>query len=77
MIKLKDYLLLENIPRYFRGYISNIEGTLNRTEKNIKQFIKDLAADDFKQESLELQKLYKDHIIEFKIKFDRLKKKMK
>jgi len=76
MINLKDFLT-EGIPNYFRGYISNIDSTLARVDKNVKQFARDLGKDGFKAESVELQKLYKNHILEFKVKFQALKTRMK
>lgn len=76
MIKLREFLS-EGIPNYFRGYISNIESSMDRLEKNIKDFAKDLGKDGLRSESVELQNLYKKHIIEFKVKFNALKKKMK
>ena len=76
MIKLREFLS-EGIPNYFRGYISNIESSMDRLEKNIKDFAKDLGKDGLRSESIELQNLYKKHIIEFKVKFNVLKKKMK
>ena len=76
MIKLREFLS-EGIPNYFRGYISNIESSMGRLEKNIKDFAKDLGKDGLRSESVELQNLYKKHIIEFKVKFNALKKKMK
>ena len=76
MIKLREFLS-EGIPNYFRGYISNIESSMGRLEKNIKDFAKDLGKDGLRSESVELQNLYKKHIIEFKVKFNVLKKKMK
>ena len=50
---------------------------MDRLEKNIKDFAKDLGKDGLRSESVELQNLYKKHIIEFKVKFNVLKKKMK
>ena len=76
MITLKDFLT-ENIPNYFRGYISSIDSSLARVDKNVKQFAKDLGKDGMKAESMELQKLYKNHILEFKVKFQSLKTRMK
>ena len=75
MITLKDFLT-ENIPNYFRGYISSIDSSLARLDKNVKQFAKDLGKDGMKAESMEMQKLYKNHILEFKAKFENLKRKM-
>ena len=69
MIKLREFLS-EGIPNYFRGYISNIESSMDRLEKNIKDFAKDLGKDGLRSESVELQNLYKKHIIEFKVKFN-------
>jgi hypothetical protein len=37
----------------------------------------DLGKDDLKNESLELTKLYKQHVIEFKVKFEEFKRKNK
>jgi len=76
MITLKDFLT-ENIPNYFRGYISSIDSSLARLDKNVKQFARDLGKDGLKAESVELQKLYKNHILEFKVKFQSLKTRMK
>ena len=75
--KWRDWRLDESVPDYFRGYYSNIENNLKRLDKNVKQFIVDLGKDDLKNESLELAKLYKQHVIEFKIKFEEFKRKTK
>jgi len=76
MVKLKE-LLNEGIPNYFRGYFGNVNNNLDRLEKNVKQLIKDLGKDGLKKESLEVAKLYKQHIIEFKIKFEQFERKNK
>ncbi len=75
MINLKDFLT-EGIPNYFRGYVSNIDSSLVRLDKNVKQFARDLGKDGMKAESMEMQKLYKNYILEFKAKFENLKRKM-
>ena len=74
MIKLKDFLN-EGIPNYFRGYFNNINNTLDRLDKNVKQLIKDLGKDGLKKESLEIASLYKKHIIEFKVKLKDFERK--
>ena len=74
--KWRDWRLDESIPNYFRGYVSNIDSSLVRLDKNVKQFARDLGKDGMKAESMEMQKLYKNHILEFKAKFENLKKKM-
>ena len=66
----------ESIPDYFRGYFSNIDGNVERLEKNVKQLIKDLGKDGLKKESLEVASLYKKHIIEFKVKMKIFEKKV-
>ena len=77
MEKWRDWRLDESVPDYFRGYYSNIENNLKRLDKNVKQFIVDLGKDNLKNESLELAKLYKQHVIKFKIKFEEFKQKTK
>ena len=67
MITLKDFLT-EGIPNYFRGYFDNVNSSLDRLEKNVKQLIRDLGKEGMKKESLEVASLYKKHIIEFKVK---------
>jgi len=74
--KWRDWRLDESIPNYFRGYVSNIDSSLVRLDKNVKQFARDLGKDGMKAESMEMQKLYKNYILEFKAKFENLKKKM-
>ena len=73
MEKWRDWRLDESIPNYFRGYYSNIE----RLDKNVKAFIKDLGKDGLRNESNELSALYKKHIIEFNVKFQQFKRKNK
>ncbi len=53
----------EEIPRYFRGYVSNVNDNADRLEKNVKQMIVDLGKDGLKKESLQLASLFKKHII--------------
>ena len=77
MEKWRDWRLDESIPNYFRGYYGNIDNNLKQLDKNVKQFIMDLGKDDLKNESLELTKLYKQHVIEFKVKFEEFKRKNK
>jgi len=74
MIKLKEFLN-EGIPNYFRGYFDNVNSSLDRLEKNIKQLVKDLGKDGLKKESLEVASLYKKHIIEFKVKLKDFERK--
>tara|TARA_B100001094_G_C18016805_1_gene713028 strand:+ start:369 stop:620 length:252 start_codon:yes stop_codon:yes gene_type:complete len=74
--KWRDWRLDESIPNYFRGYVSNIDSSLVRLDKNVKQFARDLGKDGMKAESMEMQKLYKNYILEFKAKFENLKRKM-
>tara|TARA_B100000780_G_C21037293_1_gene416064 strand:+ start:761 stop:1015 length:255 start_codon:yes stop_codon:yes gene_type:complete len=77
MEKWRDWRLDESFPTYFRGYVDNIDSSLQRLDKNVKTFIKDLGKDDLKKESLEIAKLYKQHIIEFKVKFEQFKRNNK
>ena len=77
MEKWRDWRLDESIPNYFRGYYSNIESNIERLDKNVKAFIKDLGKDGLKNESNELSALYKKHIIEFNVKFQQFKRKNK
>tara|TARA_B100000780_G_C20815977_1_gene324183 strand:- start:1 stop:234 length:234 start_codon:yes stop_codon:yes gene_type:complete len=74
MIKLKEFLN-EGIPNYFRGYFDNVNSSLDRLEKNVKQLVKDLGKDGLKKESLEVASLYKKHIIEFKVKLKDFERK--
>ena len=66
----------EEIPRYFRGYVSNVNDNTDRLEKNVKQMIVDLGKDGLKKESLQLASLFKKHIIEFKVKFQNMAKQL-
>ena len=66
----------EEIPRYFRGYVSNVNDNADRLEKNVKQMIVDLGKDGLKKESLQLASLFKKHIIEFKVKFQNMAKQL-
>jgi hypothetical protein len=66
----------EQIPRYFRGYVSNVNDNTDRLEKNVKQMIVDLGKDGLKKESLQLASLFKKHIIEFKVKFQNMAKQL-
>ena len=77
MEKWRDLRLDESIPNYFRGYYSNIESNIERLDKNVKAFIKDLGKDGLRNESNELSALYKKHIIEFNVKFQQFKRKNK
>ena len=63
------------IPNYFRGYFDNVNSSLDRLEKNVKQLVKDLGKDGLKKESLEVASLYKKHIIEFKVKLKDFERK--
>tara|TARA_B110000495_G_scaffold190102_1_gene191944 strand:- start:738 stop:971 length:234 start_codon:yes stop_codon:yes gene_type:complete len=74
MITLKDFLN-EGIPNYFRGYFDNVNSSLDRLEKNVKQLIRDLGKEGMKKESLEVASLYKKHIIEFKVKLKDFERK--
>jgi|TARA_B110000977_G_C10828805_1_gene397217 hypothetical protein len=74
MITLKDFLT-EGIPNYFRGYFDNVNSSLDRLEKNVKQLIRDLGKEGMKKESLEVASLYKKHIIEFKVKLKDFERK--
>ena len=74
MITLKDFLT-EGIPNYFRGYFANVNSSLDRLEKNVKQLIRDLGKEGMKKESLEVASLYKKHIIEFKVKLKDFERK--
>ena len=77
MEKWRDWRLDESIPNYFRGYIDNIDNNLERLDKNVKLFIKDLGKDGLKKESNDLAALYKKHLIEFNVKFQQFKRKNK
>ena len=77
MEKWRDWRLDESIPNYFRGYIANIDNNLERLDKNVKLFIKDLGKDGLKKESNDLATLYKKHLIEFNVKFQQFKRKNK
>tara|TARA_R110002049_G_scaffold304847_1_gene500546 strand:- start:152 stop:385 length:234 start_codon:yes stop_codon:yes gene_type:complete len=74
MITLKEFLN-EGIPNYFRGYFDNVNSSLDRLEKNVKQLIRDLGKEGMKKESLEVASLYKKHIIEFKVKLKDFERK--
>ena len=74
MITLKEFLT-EGIPNYFRGYFDNVNSSLDRLEKNVKQLIRDLGKEGMKKESLEVASLYKKHIIEFKVKLKDFERK--
>ena len=74
MITLKDFLT-EGIPNYFRGYFDNVNSSLDRLEKNVKQLIRDLGKEGMKKESLEVASLYKKHIIEIKVKLKDFERK--
>ena len=74
MITLKDFLT-EGIPNYFIGYFDNVNSSLDRLEKNVKQLIRDLGKEGMKKESLEVASLYKKHIIEFKVKLKDFERK--
>ena len=77
MEKWRDWRLDESITNYFRGYIDNIDNNLERLDKNVKLFIKDLGKDGLKKESNDLAALYKKHLIEFNVKFQQFKRKNK
>mgnify|MGYP001189468566 CR=1 FL=1 len=79
--KWRDWRLEEKIPMGFAGYknyFDTIEKGIERVERNMKTLIKDLARDkdgDYKKEVLELQKIYKRNLIEFKVKLADFKRK--
>ena len=77
MEKSRDWRLDESIPRYFRGYIDNIDNNLERLDKNVKLLIKDLGKDGLTKESNDLSNLYKKHLIEFNVKFQQFKRRNK
>ena len=74
MIKLKK-MIVESIPKRFRGYFDNVNDNVERLEKNIKQLIFDLGKEGLKKESSEVAALYKKHIIEFKVKLKNFERK--
>ena len=76
MLKDLNESVNEQIPRYFRGYVSNVNDNTDRLEKNVKQMIVDLGKDGLKKESLQLASLFKKHIIEFKVKFQNMAKQL-
>ena len=76
MLKDLNESVNEEIPRYFRGYVSNVNDNTDRLEKNVKQMIVDLGKDGLKKESLQLASLFKKHIIEFKVKFQNMAKQL-
>ena len=67
-LDLKEY---PNGARYF----DNVNSSLDRLEKNVKQLIRDLGKEGMKKESLEVASLYKKHIIEFKVKLKDFERK--
>jgi len=84
MTKWKDFRISMNedkIPMGFAGYSSyfdTIEKAIVRVERNMKTLIKDLGRDkdgDYKRQVIELQRLYKRNLIEFKVKLADFKRK--
>jgi len=71
----------DKIPMGFAGYknyFDTIEKAISRVERNMKTLIKDLGRDkdgDYKRQVIELQKLYKNNLIEFKVKLADFKRK--
>ena len=59
----------------FDRYFSNIERHIADLERNLKRFIKELSQEKLRKESTDLMRLYKKHLIEFKLKFENFKRR--
>ena len=80
--KWRDFRINEDKIRMcfagYKNYFDIIEKAINRVERNMKTLIKDLGRDkdgDYKRQVIELQKLFKNNLIEFKVKLADFKRK--